>query len=69
MLPDNEMALRGITQLVRALLYRLRIGRNVPMHTRRKRSHRELELLNLYAHTLNEEGDESATYQAPWSSE
>jgi hypothetical protein len=63
------MALRGITRLVRALLYRLRIGRGAQMRTTHKRNCREFELLNLYAHALNEQGDESAAYQAAWHSE
>jgi hypothetical protein len=53
------MALCGIRQLVRALLFRLRVGR-------RACSRRELGLLNLYADSLNEQGDESAAYQAVW---
>ena len=36
---------------------------------RRERRARELELLNRHADALNAEGDESATYQAPWDVE
>jgi hypothetical protein len=60
------MALCGIKQLVRALLYRVRIGWNAETRIRRRRSRRELELLNFYANALNDEGDESAAYQGAW---
>lgn len=36
---------------------------------KRERRARELELLNQHADALNAEGDESATYQAPWDAE
>ncbi|HEV2268045.1 MAG TPA: hypothetical protein VGR92_01190 [Steroidobacteraceae bacterium] len=36
---------------------------------RRERRARELELLNRYSGALNAEGDDSATYQAPWDAE
>lgn len=36
---------------------------------RRERRTRELELLNRHAGALNAQGDDSATYQAPWDAE